>query len=211
MRSVELNASERVPIDSIRAALDRVYTSGEFDWSEPSGLFVLLADLWHALIEWVEALGGSHPILYWVLIGALAALALALISHLGYLTWRGIRSAISSPPAEPAAGAERRDAAWYLSAAARLRAEARYAEALAHRFVALLLALERGKALRFHPSKTPAEYVQEIRLTPEGQVAFRELVRTLYRFLFGGVAPTGEDFDAFDRRAHDVGGQIATG
>jgi hypothetical protein len=202
---------ERVPIDSIRSALDRVYESGEFDWSEPSGLFVRLADLWRGLIEWIEALGESHPILYWVLIGALAVLALVLTYHLGYLTWRGIRSAVAPTPTQRTGGAERRDAAFYLSAADRLRSEGRYAEAVAHRFIALLLALERNNALRFHPSKTPAEYLREIRLTPEGQAAFRDLVRTLYRFLFGGVAPTSEDFDAFDRRAGDVGGQVAAG
>jgi hypothetical protein len=202
---------ERVPIDSIRAALDRVYESGDFDWSEPSGLFVRLAELWRGLIGWIDALGESHPVLYWVLIGALAALALVLTSHLGYLTWRGIRSGVAPPPTEGTSGAKRRDAAFYLSAAAGLRAEGRYAEAVAHRFIALLLALERNNALRFHPSKTPAEYLREIRLTPEGEAAFRELVKALYRFLFGGVAPTSEDFDAFDRRAGDVGGQVATG
>jgi len=52
----------------------------------------------------------------------------------------------------------------------------RYAEALGHRFLALVLELDRRKALRFHASKTPAEYVWEARLTEMGRASLAGLV-----------------------------------
>src|SRR5439155_4298789 len=57
----------------------------------------------------------------------------------------------------------------------------RYAEALAHRFLAVVLELDRLKALRFHTSKTPAEYVGEARLTDAGRATLAGLVAQLYQ------------------------------
>ena len=88
--------------------------------------------------------------------------------------------------------------------AARVMAEAlaregRYAEAIAHRFVALVLALEQRRAVVFHPSKTPAEYVNEARLDPSGRASLAALVGRLYRHVFGAVPcadPEYRDFTA---------------
>src|SRR6266566_541580 len=56
------------------------------------------------------------------------------------------------------------------------RRAGRYVEALAHRFLAVVLELDRLKALRFHVSKTPAEYVGEARLTDAGRASLAGLV-----------------------------------
>ena len=54
-----------------------------------------------------------------------------------------------------------------------------------HRFIALLLELDRADALTFHPSKTPAEYVREARLGATGRATLAGLVSRLYHHVFG--------------------------
>jgi len=85
----------------------------------------------------------------------------------------------------------------------------RYAEALAHRFVALVLDLERRRALAFHPSKTPAEYVGEARLDAAGRASLAELVARLYRHLFGGVPCDAGGYREFGAAADEVGRHVA--
>ena len=75
----------------------------------------------------------------------------------------------------------------------------RYAEALGQRFLALVLELDRRKALRFHASKTPAEYVGEARLTDRGRASLAGLVAQLYRHLFAAV-PCGSCAAGFGSR-----------
>src|SRR5947208_14696553 len=98
--------------------------------------------------------------------------------------------------------------------AQRVRAEelaraGRYAEALAHRFVALVLDLERRRALAFHPSKTPAEYVGEARLDAAGRASLAGLVGRLYRHLFGGVPCDEGGYREFGAAADELGRHVA--
>jgi len=199
--------------DSIRATLDSVFATPEFDWerAELPDIIARLRALLQGINRWFENLMVEHPVIGWLLLAALALLAIALIGHLGYLAWRGIASAREPSASRGEPLPQVRNAAWHLAEARRLRDAGQLAEALAHRFISLLLELDRRKALRFHPSKTPAEYVHEARLAPEGHAALTELVGRLYRFLFGGDTPSPEDFDVFDRRADELGEQVAPG
>jgi hypothetical protein len=198
-----------VPRDSIRAALDEVFARPEFDWQDPAEAFGFLGELLGRLLEWLAGLEGPHPLVYWLLRAAIVAVLVAVLVYLGLAIWRTLRPREVSQAGGPVRSARPRDARWYLAEAARLRSAGRYAEALAHRFVALLLDLDRRKALNFHPSKTPGEYRHELELEPEGQIAFGDLVLTLYRHLFGGVTCGLEEVDAFDRAAAELGGRVA--
>lgn len=202
---------DRLPPDTIRAAVERVFASPDFDWREiqTPDLWEWLTRQWQALLDWSRALATDHPVLYWLLFAILSLLAIALLTHLGFLVWRGIASA-RSPEVRSTEPREVRNAAWYLAEAQRLRDSGRITDALGYRFVALLLQMDRRKAVRYHPSKTPGEYVGEADLAEEGRSALHELVATLYRFLFGGESPTPEDFDRFDQRAAELGGEHAT-
>ena len=120
-------------------------------------------------------------------------LLVVLLTHVGYTLWTIYR--VTVRPVEQAtrraAGVELRDARSHRVQADALAREGRYAEALAHRFAALICDLDEAKAVSIHPSKTPAEYAREARLDPVGRVAIAELVSRLYAHLFG-AAPVDE-------------------
>jgi hypothetical protein len=78
-----------------------------------------------------------------------------------------------------------RDSVWYRREAERLASEGRLLEAMQADFTALILEFDRRHLLRFHPSKTPREYVREARLSESSRSALSELVWSLYRHLFG--------------------------
>jgi hypothetical protein len=61
--------------------------------------------------------------------------------------------------------------------------------------------------LRYDPSKTPAEYVDEADLDDQRRGALRILVTALYGHVFGGAACTAEDVEAF----HQSAGAIVRG
>lgn len=197
-----IDPAQHVSPDSLRAVLDHVYGTPAYEWrSMPANPFVVLVELWQAVLEWFARLEQEHPIVHWVVVAVLAAAVVAILAHFVYLVTRALRPRRDPGAAAPTAAAEGRGAGWYRERADRLEADGRYAEALGHRFTATLLELDRRKSLVFHPSKTPAEYVGEARLDGEGVGVLAELVGTLYRHLFGGAPCTAEDARRFRERA----------
>lgn len=197
--------------DSVNAALDRVFSAPKYDWEAPKDPFRVLRDLLYDLAVWLEGLRESHPAVYVVMLGLLTGVLLAILFHFGYLVWRALRPRALPEGDHSVATPDRRDAAWHVNEAARLATLGRYAEALAHRFTALILELDARRALKFHPSKTPAEYTVEARLEDEHRSALAELVVVLYRHLFGGAPCSAQDLDSFDRRAAALATYDATG
>ena len=197
--------------DSVSAALDRVFSATKYDWEASSDPFRFLRELLYDLAMWLEGLRESHPAVYVVLLGLLTGVLLAILVHFGYLVWRALRPRALPEGDRSAAAPAWRDAAWHVNEAVRLATLGRYAEALAHRFTALILELDARQALKFHPSKTPAEYSAEARLDERDRGALNELVAALYRHLFGGAPCSAQDLDSFDRRAAALATYDATG
>ena len=194
-------AAQTVPADSIRVVLDRILAAPEYDWELRRHPLQFLLDWYRDALDWFDDLASSHPVAYWVVLGMLLGILVAILLHFGYLVVRALRPRAMSGSAPSVVLRPPRDATWHLEEARRLALEGRYSEALAHRFVALVLELEKGSVLRYHPSKTPAEYVIEARLDSAASDEFRMLVAVLYAHLFGG-APCGEPaVAAFDHRA----------
>jgi len=73
-----------------------------------------------------------------------------------------------------------------------------------------MLDLDAQRVLQVHPSKTPAEYVQEARLDDAGRSDLADLVATLYRHLFGGAPCGTEEWRRFDSLASGLGLHAAT-
>ena len=130
----------------------------------------------------------THHTLFQVLLWGATVLLLVILVHFGYVAWRIYRSTVRPAGSVPVApGLRLEDALAHLRRAEELARAGRYAEALAHRFTAVLLDLEGARALRFHPSKTPAEYVGEAALDAAGRATLTGLVVRLYRHVFGAV------------------------
>lgn len=201
---------QALPNDSIAAVLRDVFASPEYAWETRAHPLQFFIDRYRDLLRWLSDLGASHPVAYWTIMGLLTGVLLALLAHLGYLVWRALRPRMLIAPGEVAVPVTVRDAAWHLREALRLARDGHFSEALGHRFVALVLELDRRGAVRFHPSKTPAEYASEARLEASGSAAFGDLVSRLYGHLFAGLSCRADDLAAFDAQANAVMASRAT-
>jgi hypothetical protein len=199
------------PVDpeSLRAALRAVFAGREYRWAQPSSGWIWMTELWHRALDWLFQLHIAHPLRYYVVVAALTLALVVVLVHLGYLVWRSVRAADGAGAAGPAA-VPPRGAAWHLAEARRLSGAGRFAEALAHRFLALALDLDERRVLQFHPSKTPAEYAAEARLDAGSQSQLAQLVTTLYRHVFGGAACDAACWRDFDAQAAALGLHVAT-
>jgi hypothetical protein len=199
-----------LPADSLRATLRQVFAGRDFQWMEPRNPFRALREALSRVLEWLSALYAAHPVAYFVLMAGLVVLLAALLTHLAYVVWRAMRAHPPEGVGPRAPQPALHDSAWHLAEARRLIGDADYARALGHRYLALVLDLERRRALRYHPSKTPAEYVAEARLEAAGRNALDTLTRALYRHLFGGVPCAADDWTRFDHSASQLAGHATT-
>ena len=163
-----------------------------------------LRNLWYRAVDWLNSLAGDHPIAFNLLVAALAVVLVALLVHVGYVVWRILRPTAGSSRGGSAAAAAVLDARSRLARAEELARAGRFAEALGHRFLAVVLELERADAVRFRASKTPAEYVGEVRLDDTGRTTFAALVAQLYRHLFGAVPCDEAEYREFGATAQQL-------
>lgn len=186
--------------DSLRTLLDSVFAAPTYRWSEPTDPLAAVRLRFAELMDWIRHLESNSPALYLVVVGILVALLVAVLVHVGWLVWQTLRAPPTVAAIMPSA-AERRDAAWFRTEADRLASAGRYREAVQADFLALVLTLDGWGAMHFHPSKTPAEYLGEPALRGEAREEFRDLVRQLYRIVFGGAACDAADYAEWRRRA----------
>jgi len=195
----------------LRRALGEVFARPEYQWVERRNPLQWLYKLWYRAMDWINSLAGDHPTAFTLLIMVLVIVLVVLLVHMGYVLWR-ILQATTRAPASAAPGAKSvvLDARSHLARAEELARAGRYAEALGHRFLAVVLELERANAVRFHASKTPAEYVGEVRLDDAGRTTFAALVASLYRHLFGAVPIDEAEYLEFGASAQQVtrGGHV---
>lgn len=169
--------------DSLRAVLDRVFAAPAYQWVERPEHFAWLRRAWAAVKDWFASVDTAHPGAFQVVVYLFGALMLAVVLHAAWRFLTDVRaSEMRSTPGREAA--TRRDEAWYRREADRLARAGRYPEAMQADFLALVLALDARHTLRFHASKTPAEYARESQLTPDARADFAELVRRLYAYAF---------------------------
>jgi len=184
--------------------LREVFARPEYHWVERRHPLEWLSKLWYRAIDWINSLAGDHPTAFTLLISVLAIALVALLVHIGYVLWRMVQPSTGRAGAAPGAAAVITDSRSHLVRAAELARAGRYAEALGHRFLAVVLELERANAVRFNASKTPAEYVGEARLDDAGRTTFAGLVASLYRHLFGAVPCDELQYQEFGATAQQV-------
>lgn len=194
-----------MPSDSLRRVVAEVFTRPEYRWVQHQQVASWFSRKWLALIEWLDRLESQHPIGYNVALVFVVIALVVLLVHIGYVIWRIVQPAARTGQAvSPIPGRPIMDAAAHRELAEGLARAGRYAEALAHRFLAVVLDLDRRKALRFHLSKTPAEYVSEARLSEAGRATLAGLVAQLYRHLFGAVPCGVDEYQTFDATAQEL-------
>lgn len=169
--------------DTLRAILDSVFAAPAYKWVQRPDPFAALKRARDAFWHWLTNLQDAHPLGFRVVLYAMVIAMLAVVAHAAWLFYHTVRSA-DRPPAATGPGFIPRDQAWYRSEADRLATAGRFTEAVQADFLGLVLALDARNLLRFHPSKTPGEYVRESALAPGAREEFRELVRRLYRYAF---------------------------
>ena len=170
--------------DSLRAVLDSVFAAPDYRWVERPEAWATLRRWLRLLQQWLFDLNDAHPAAFRGLMLGLLLLVVAMFAHAAWVFLQTLRAAHAPADPGPAIAAVRRDGNWFRHEADRLAAEARYAEAMQYDFLALVLALDALARVRFHPAKTPGEYLREARLDPEPLGRLRELVRALYGFVF---------------------------
>ncbi|HEV8580379.1 MAG TPA: DUF4129 domain-containing protein [Thermoanaerobaculia bacterium] len=143
----------------------------------------------------VPAIGAGASLARIVFIVLLAVAAALVLGWLVRSFAARSQNTDESATAGPDADAQAREREPDFQDASRLAAEGRYAEAI-H---ALLLATIRHFAERsrtpIQPSKTSRELVRLLPLRAETREAFAELVGTVERSLFGGVAVDRDDYE----------------
>ena len=190
--------------DSLRRVMRRVFAGPEYQWVEQQRLLSWIARQWQHLKDWLDQFSQNHPVGFNIFLVLLVVALVALLVHIGYVMWRIVQPAARTGTAPSPTALVVMNAEAHLARAEELAARGRYAEALGHRFVAAVLELDERKALRFHVSKTPAEYVGEARLDQTGRAALASLVAQLYRHLFGAV-PLGEaEYRSFGAAAEEL-------
>lgn len=189
------------PADSLRAVLDSVFRGRDYDWVEKPHPLATLVRWMQALQRWLTELSEAHPLVFRLLLIALLLVVIAIFIHAGWVLVRTVRSGAREGGALPEAGGMRRDQSWYRREADRLASLGRYAEAIQADFLALVLALDASRLLKFHPGKTPGEYGVEARLAAGAREEFRDLVRTLYGYAFARRPCGPDDFADWRARA----------
>lgn len=187
--------------DTLRAALDSVFAAPDFRWERPQDPFGLVRRTWLALLDWLQRLQAENPAVFRLLLWGLIALLVVILAHGAWVAFRTVRGGGRTPATSGVAPRVPRDAAWYGAEAQRLASEGRYVEAMQTDFVRLVLELDARRVTRFHPSKTPGEYVREAALPEERRRELRDLVRTLYSYAFARVPCDGAAFSAWHARA----------
>lgn len=185
--------------------LERVFAGPEYQWVERKRLVSWVARLWQNLQDWLDHLSEAYPTGFNIVLALLVVILVALLVHIGYVMWRIVRPAArTGTGASASATGIVLDARAHLALAEDFAGAGRYAEAIAHCFVAAVLELDKRKALRFHASKTPAEYVAEARLDASGRAALAGLVAQLYRHLFGAVPCDENEYRLFGDAALEL-------
>ena len=187
--------------DSLRAVLDSVFASGRYEWSQRPDPLAFLRQWWLSLERWLASLAHNHPDLYVALLWGAVAVLVAIVLHASWLLLRIVRGATAPPSASDASASPRSPgSAWFRAEARRLAQEGRYAEAMRADFRGLILELDARSVVRFHPSKTPFEYVREPGLSTPDRGWLEALVLLLYACAYAGAPCGPAEFAGWQRK-----------
>lgn len=189
--------------------MTEVFSRPEYgNWLNRRSPLAWLYEQFQKFAAWLDRLNLTHPLVYQFIFWGCVVLLVILVVHMAYTTWI-IYQRTAHPRADPQAVP--RASAPSLSPASRAESLARagrFTEALAWRYLALVHELEERKAVEARVSKTPAEYVVEARLDPDGRATLAGLVGSLYRHVFGAEPCDAAGYAEFSAAARAVVGHV---
>ena len=195
--------------DRVRAAIDRIFAREEYNWAEPAGPWEWIRRQFLALVAWFDHLESTNPTLFTALLAVMITILVVLVVHLGVVAFHAATARIELGDAAPLAPSPRVTPEALEQEAEAMARAGRYADAVGVIFHAMLVTLQSRDAVRYHPSKTPAEYVREARLHDSGVSALSDLVRRLYGHLFAGEQCSQVDWERFRDLARSVPEYVA--
>lgn len=188
----------QVAADSLRQVIDSVLSGPAYQSRAPRDDMAMVRRAWQAFLDWSDQLRAGNPLAYRALVWTLIAILAAIVGHALWIAARTIRAGTASADQnESAPSSAPRDAGWYGAEAHRLAAQGRVVEAMQMDFLRLVLELDARSVMRFHPSKTPTEYVREARCGPQARGELSALVATLYRYAFGRLIISDSAWDTW--------------
>jgi hypothetical protein len=192
----------QVPDDSLRTVLRRVFDDPAYHWVAPRDPLAFLRQWVDALTRWLERLSADHPLAGDLMVAVLVVVLVVILVHGAFIVAGTAKRAAARESASPSARiVAPRDAAWHRRQSERLTREGRYAEALMEEFWAVIAELDSRHLVRFHPSKTPGEYLSESGLGQADRSRLATLVERLYALVFSGRVIREEDVSDWRTRA----------
>jgi len=189
-------ADERPSPDDVRRVRDEVFARPEFDYTERKESLSLLERVARWWNDVVEGFQREHPILFLVLLGGMALVALGLVAHIVWTLrvarraqWQGER------PDDLEAALRRLDPGPFRARAVALAAEGRLEDAVRDLYTALLLVLDRRGAVRFASHKALLDYRIEAARDPDARETLAAFEAAYPPGSFGRRPPTRERFD----------------
>ena len=72
----------------LRDTIAAVFEAPEYLWDREVNLLARIGELWSRLVRTLFELRSDHPAAYYVLLGALVGVLIAILAHFAYIMWR---------------------------------------------------------------------------------------------------------------------------
>ena len=180
-----------------------VFRQGAFAKRQPSWIARKIAQFFEWLWDLLRQFGGarsSSPAVFWTVIVIIAAVAIAIIARLAWVSYRRRIQGIDARPAPHGAGTAAQGDPWI--AAQQHAARGDFTSAAHSLYLALLNAIARRGLIRLHPSKTVGDYVRELRARSATVFTrFREFARAYETVVYGTGTCDQERYETLQRLA----------
>ncbi|MBL8693657.1 MAG: DUF4129 domain-containing protein [Planctomycetes bacterium] len=188
----------RIDSERVREAVRATLLEPEFGEDPIRKLFRTLLEKLRELFR-VDPFGAMSPEVRTIVLVALVIILCALLAHIGWSIWQGVRAATLSARRNPrVAGRTRQE--WLadaLTEARRAESAGEWLAAMRAYFTAAVVMLSKRGVLDLRPGFTHREILDRGGATPSDREQLAPLVRRLDVTWFGNERPTREDVQQF--------------
>jgi len=180
-----------------------VFRQAAFAKRQPSWIARKITRFFEWLWDLLRQLGGarsSSPAVFWTVIAIIAAVVIAIVARLAWVSYRRRNQGIDARPAPHGAGGVAQGDPW--TAAQQHAARGDFTSAAHSLYLALLNAIARRGLIRLHPSKTAGDYVRELRARSATVFTrFRDFARAYETVVYGTGVCDQERYETLQRLA----------